>query len=153
MPTFGLYAKEWAQAFTIDEYNAIEAGEVSDTTAPEVDLNTPYKTSLIVNNSSKAYFKIYLISGIEYTIFFEAGYTLRDFLMRSVSLFYWKPSDIGGGATYYDSADEDVAPYSLPYDYKLNEFDDPHWLGGRRYKFTPDETGYHIFGSFQIHPK
>ena len=137
-----------APAFTIDEYKAITAGATADTTAPEVRLNTPYKTNYIANGGYRAYFKVFLVKGIEYTIFFECNKTLVDFLADNASLLYWKPSDIGGDTTYSDGTNEDVAPYSLPYDYKLNEFVDPDWLGGRRYKFTPDETGYHIFGSF-----
>ena len=151
-----------ATAFTFDEYQEIYGGSWDDDPT-ETELHTPYKTYLWKTDDEYfALFKAYLTAGKIYTIFFETKITLEDFSWEQVNLFYWKPSDwsspliIPGygnfNQTYKDEANEDVSPYSLPYDYKLNEWDNPLWIGGRRYKFTPDETGRHVFMGYEYHP-
>ena len=151
-----------APAFTIDEYLAFTSGDY-DESPPRARLNTPYKTNF--NGGASNYFsvfKVYLVSGIEYEIFMESSYTLADFDEGHVGLYHWKPSDwvtpiVGDneyewGQTYKDYTDEDTSPYSSPYDYKLNHETPASWYGGRRYLFTPDETGYHVFMGYKYSP-
>ena len=147
-----------APAFTIDEYLAIVSG-AGDETPPRARVNTPYKTNYQEDTGEFfAFFKAYLVKDIEYTIFFESSVTLEDFVVDHTPLYYWTPTAWAAAGSVFDSGDpqqsyldetdEDVAPYSDPYDYKLNEETPRSFYGGRRYKFTPTETGYHIFGSF-----
>ncbi|HUX58631.1 MAG TPA: hypothetical protein VMV77_16795 [Bacteroidales bacterium] len=147
-----------APAFTIDEYLAFTSGNY-DEAPPRARVNTPYKTDYHEETGDLfAVFKVYMVSGIEYEVFMESSYTLEDFDASHACLIHWKPSDFvtpivdddieEWGQTYMDETDEDVAPFSEPYDYILNFDSLGDWLGGRRYKFTPDETGYHVFMAY-----
>jgi len=148
-----------APAFTIDEYLAIVSG-AGDETPPRARVNTPYKTNYQEDTGEFfAFFKAYLVKDVEYTIFIESSYTLEDFEDEHTPLYYWTPTAWAAAGSQFDSgdpqqsyldiSDEDVAPFSEPYDYVLNEEDGGEWYGGRRYKFTPTETGDHIFGSYE----
>lgn len=144
-----------APAFTISEYLAFVSAAYNGT-PPEARLNTPYKTDFNINAGKYfAVFKVYMVSGLEYTLFIEGSHTLDDFDWEDVGLYHWKPSDfvtpiVGDdeyewGQTYKDITDEDTAPFSEPYDYILNYDSSGDWVGGRRYKFTATETGWHYF--------
>lgn len=143
-----------APAFTIDEYKAFTAGD-NDESPPEAKVNIPYKTNIFWGKADFcAFFKVFLVQGVEYEIFFESNYTLDDFYESHVPLYHWKPSEWSSpvnlwapNETYKDTNQEDGEPYSLPYDYKLNELVGSDWEGGRRYKLTPTETGFHVFGT------
>lgn len=141
----------------IGDYAAIVGGAGGNPCTPvEAQLNTFYSTDYISDggpgDSGWVVFNYQLTAGKTYVFIVETSFTQPGFDRDHATLVYWQPSDWPGetvgawGDTYNDIDDEDAGPLLCPYESKLNvELAPGEWIGGRRYEFTPTETGLHVF--------
>lgn len=138
----------------IADYTFLAGGEPGNfgVVPVECQLNKLYSTDYILNVHSGvvgAVFKCQLEAGKTYRIGVETSYTQTDFDEATAWLCYWKPSDWSDETTapytYYDNGSPDSLPFWCPYPYSLNAPLFPGFRQGRRYEFTADETGEHVF--------
>jgi hypothetical protein len=149
------------------EAKAIEdgfGGWLLEPNIPTALVNILYKTKMTINaNEGLAYVKIDIEAGKEYLMSVETAETgtgdLNSESITSIKVF--KPSQYAGWGPFIPPNDWGAPGYSvgpfqednildyLPFNYALNYYDDwydpPYYYGGRKLKFTSDESGLHLF--------
>lgn len=124
---------------------AIPGGAVVPTIC---NLETLYSGDYIMGGSV---YRCWLIEGDTYRVQSETDYTQPGFDEDHAGIVMWSPSawpgetNVPWNETYQNQYLEDDDPLWCPYPYKLNRDVAGNWLGGRRFEFIAEETGYYVF--------